>query len=102
VAIVIIGPFFEEVFFRGFLFAGFINSRLGAVGTILLTAAAWSALHFTQYGGWELVGIFAAGAAFGYVRYRTGSVWNTLAMHSFWNLVSMIMLALQAGGVIKM
>jgi len=53
IAAVVFAPLFEEGFFRGFLFVGFKQSRLGSFGTILITSAAWAALHI-QY---DLYGI---------------------------------------------
>ena len=48
VAVVLFAPFFEEAFFRGFLFAGLARSRIGAAGAILITSLVWAAMHL-QY-----------------------------------------------------
>jgi uncharacterized protein len=99
IAVVLIGPLFEEVFFRGFLYTGFVRSPLRVPGAIILTALLWSLMHGAQYGVWELVDIFVLGIVFGIVRWKTGSLWNTFAMHVLWNLVAMVSTAIAAGKI---
>ncbi len=99
-AAVIFAPVFEEIFFRGFLFAGFRTSKIGVIGAVLLTAALWSLLHATQYNSWELVVIFGLGVAFGIVRWKTNSLYASLAMHSLWNLISITVATLLVQGKI--
>jgi membrane protease YdiL (CAAX protease family) len=98
IAVVFFAPVFEEIFFRGFLFAGFRNSRVGIIGAILLTAVLWALLHATQYGIWELLVIFGLGVAFGVVRWRTNSLFASLSMHSMWNLIAMVQTLLYIQG----
>lgn len=90
-------PLFEEVFFRGFLFAGLRNSRLGAFGTVLITAILWAALHL-QYDIAGLVQILALGIVFGIVRLKTESLWSTLLMHSLWNAAALLAVMLSLSG----
>ena len=99
-AAVIFAPIFEEIFFRGFLFAGFRTSKIGVMGTVLLTAALWALLHATQYNSWELLVIFGLGVAFGVVRWKTNSLYASLAMHSLWNLISVSVATLLIQGKI--
>lgn len=91
-ALVVFAPAFEEVFFRGFLFEGFRHSRMGAAGAVVVTSLAWSGLH-VQYGLAEIAFIFFVGIALGIVRWRTGSLWNTLAMHAFINFLATLEVA---------
>ena len=88
-AVVIFAPVFEEMFFRGFLFVGLKESRLGAAGAIVLTAFLWAALH-TQYSLYGMMTILVLGIIFGIVRLVTGSLWSTLFLHTAWNLAAMI------------
>jgi len=88
-AVVIFAPIFEEMFFRGFLFVGLKESRLGASGAIILTAFLWAALH-TQYSPYGMMTILLLGIVFGIVRLVTGSLWSTLFLHAVWNLAAMI------------
>lgn len=96
---VIFAPIFEEVLFRGFLFEGFRQSKLGPIGAIGLTALGWSLLHI-QYGFYGIATIFVLGIVLGIVRIKTDSLWSPLIMHAFNNLVAMILVALSVSGLI--
>jgi hypothetical protein len=91
IAAAIFAPIFEEMFFRGFLFAGFSALKVGLTGAMLLTAVLWALLHATQYNIWGLLVIFGLGVAFGIVRWKTNSLYASLSMHSLWNLVSTVL-----------
>jgi membrane protease YdiL (CAAX protease family) len=91
--VVIFAPIFEEVLFRGFLFEGFIRSRLGLIGTIFLTSLIWTGLH-AGYGLYSLGTIFVIGIVMGIIRYKTGSLWSTMLLHALYNGVGMTLIAL--------
>jgi membrane protease YdiL (CAAX protease family) len=91
IALIVAAPLFEEVFFRGFIFKGFQHSKLGPIGTVLLTSLGWTVLHL-QYGAYELVTIFLLGILFGVARLKSKSIYPTLAMHALFNLFAMIQL----------
>jgi membrane protease YdiL (CAAX protease family) len=92
-AIVVMAPVFEEVFFRGFMFAGLERSRLGGVGTIVLTALAWAAIHL-QYDLYGIATIFVLGLLLGAVRLKTRSVLLTIGLHATINLIASLELVL--------
>jgi membrane protease YdiL (CAAX protease family) len=100
ISFVIVAPAFEETFFRGFLFVGFRQSRLGAIGAIGLTALFWALLHI-QYDIYGMATIFVMGIVLGIVRLKTGSLWSPLLMHSVWNLVGMVGTALYVSGAVS-
>ena len=89
VAIIVVGPLFEEIFFRGFVLAGYRRSPIGAVGAVALTSLGWAALH-VQYETYGLATVAALGILLGVARIRSGSTIITLLMHAFSNLVAMI------------
>jgi len=94
IAVVVFAPAFEETLFRGFLFAGFRQSPIGIVGTIILTSLMWTLLHL-QY---EIAGmsiIFVLGIVLGTVRYKTGSLWTVIFIHALWNLFAVLGAAAQ-------
>ena len=93
IAVVILGPLFEEVFFRGFLFVGFRQSRIGVAGTIGLTALIWALLH-VQYGVYEIATIFVLGIVLGIMRFKTGSLWSPLLMHTVVNFIATLVVSL--------
>jgi uncharacterized protein len=101
IATVVFAPAFEECFFRGFLFVGLQNSKVGTVGTILITAALWSILHYTQYQWAGVALIFVFGIGLGFIRVYTKSLWNTIIAHALWNFATMVIVALTVGGYIK-
>lgn len=86
-ALVVWAPLFEEMFFRGFLFAGLVGSRLGAVGTVVFTSATWSVIHL-QYDLYGIVSIFVGGLLLGFARWKSGSMFPCLAMHAFMNVIA--------------
>ncbi|MFC1958097.1 lysostaphin resistance A-like protein [Chloroflexota bacterium] len=92
-ALIIFAPAFEETFFRGFLFEGFRQSRIGIIGTIGLTALTWAALHM-QYDIYGIVTIFIMGVLLGIVRLKTDSLWSPLLIHAFFNFVATLQVAI--------
>lgn len=95
-AIVLAGPIFEEVLFRGFMFRGIQASRLGNRGAILITSALWAITH-VQYDAYLIATIFALGILLGAARARTGSLYLTIAMHMATNVIATVELQLFAG-----
>ena len=100
IAVVLFAPIFEESFFRGFLFVGFTRSVIGPTGAIILTAFLWSALHI-QYNWFGMMVIFILGIVLGVIRQKTRTLWGSITVHAFWNLLTMIGTVLYANGVIK-
>jgi membrane protease YdiL (CAAX protease family) len=90
VSAVTIAPVFEEILFRGFIFAGLARSKVGMAGAILLTTAMWTAVHrhFTVEWFNEIYGLgvlFGVGLIFALARVRTGSLFAAIALHASWN-----------------
>ena len=92
VALVVMAPVFEEIFFRGFIFPGIRNSRLGVTGAIVLTSLAWAACH-VQYDLYHMTVIFGMGIVLGVARWRTESVYPPMATHAALNLVATVQVA---------
>jgi CAAX protease family protein len=99
IATVICAPIWEESLFRGFLFTGLQNSRVGTAGTIILTALPWALLH-VQYDIVQIGMIFFLGILLGIARSTTRSIWSPLMIHSLNNLLAMVELYLRASGAI--
>jgi len=96
VATVLIAPVAEEIFFRGFVFAGLIRP-FGLVGAMLASGLLFGAFHIESA---DTVGIlipFALiGALFAWIYHRTGSLLPGIATHLLFNLVSFSVLAVEA------
>jgi len=86
-------PLSEELLFRGFLFSGLAKSRLGFLGTAILTTVLWTGLHagYSVFGMVEVLGI---GLYFAWLLVRTGSLWVTMICHGLYNSVVAISLLL--------
>jgi membrane protease YdiL (CAAX protease family) len=86
-ALIVATPIFEELLFRGFVFAGIAASRLGSFGAVTITALAWTLVH-RQDDPLEFAIIFVIGLMLGLARLRTGSVLVPIAMHMLNNVIA--------------
>ena len=100
-ALVIVAPLSEEIFFRGFLFKGIEHSKLGAVGAVIFTSLAWAIMHL-QYDVYGIFGLFLGGLLVGCARVKSGSLYIPIAMHTLQNLIAtaevVIVLKVAPGG----
>ena len=85
-----LGPFCEELAFRGVLLPLLVRSA-GAVAGILLTAVPFALLHGPQYHwSWQhLLLLSGVGCIFGWARYKTGSTGIPTVMHASYNATFM-------------
>jgi uncharacterized protein len=86
-----LAPIAEELGFRGLLQPLLVRS-FGPVPGILGAAIPFGLLHFSEYGNsWRhAVLISMAGAAFGWMRYRTGSTKASALMHASYNALEFV------------
>jgi len=91
-----VGPMCEELIFRGFLQPLFARS-LGVIGGILGAALLFGLLHLQEYGNSWRHGLLitTAGAAFGWMRWRTGSTKASTLMHAAYNGTFFVALLMQ-------
>jgi uncharacterized protein len=89
IAFAVAAPVWEELFARGWLYRGWSESFLGPYGAIALSSAVWTVMHL-QYDWFFLCEVLSIGLLFGYLRYRTGSVWLTILLHGLNNLAATI------------
>jgi membrane protease YdiL (CAAX protease family) len=87
------GPIYEEMLFRGFIYAGLASSRLRPAGAIALTAAAWTALHTPEDVIWGAT-LAGVGLLLGFSRMKTGSIISAIVAHSAINTWTMLRLVL--------
>jgi membrane protease YdiL (CAAX protease family) len=85
-AIGLVAPFAEEIYFRGLLFAALERAR-GVVFAGVFTALLFALLHLPQaFGAWpSFVSICLAGFFFTLVRALTGSTLASLLAHLGYN-----------------
>lgn len=87
-------PLGEEFFYRGIMLSG-LTKRWGVATAMVLQAAAFALVHLAHYGLNPLQprlillfipSMFVVALLFGWIRYRSGSVWVAVASHAIFNL----------------
>jgi membrane protease YdiL (CAAX protease family) len=89
IVLVVAAPLSEEIFFRGFLFAGIANSRLGPYGAIAITSLLFMAIHL-QYDLQGLIFVFFLGLILATARWKTGSLPLCMMLHAMMNFIATI------------
>lgn len=90
--IIAIAPVTEEIFFRGFIFAGVRRAAPFAIAS-LLSAAIWGLFHYTGPGSLGVVVQLAVfGIALAWLYERTGSLWPAIAVHALNNAIAFAIL----------
>jgi membrane protease YdiL (CAAX protease family) len=84
----VIAPIAEEVFFRGFVFAG-LHRRLGLRRAVVLNAILFALVHILPT-SWPP--IFVLGVLFALLYEQTGSIWPAVAVHGAINSISFLAL----------
>jgi hypothetical protein len=94
-----LGPFMEELFFRGFLYP-VLARRTGVAVAILLTGVAFAAIHAVQLGfSWGAVLIiFLVGITLTAVRAMTGSVGASFLVHVSYNFTLTVLTFIGTAG----
>jgi len=97
VLVVLLGPLYEELIFRGFMMP-LLTRTFGAVAGILLTGFLFGCAHGYEYQwSWRhILLIFTAGSIFGWARYKTGSTTAAAFMHATFNLTQFAAFLAQA------
>lgn len=96
VAVVIVAPLAEEIFFRGFVFGGLIRP-LGVVGAMIASGVLFATFHVQDGNSALLVPLFACiGAGLAWIYYRTGSLWPSIGTHFIFNLVGFTVSAISS------
>lgn len=83
-AAVVLAPFTEEIFFRGFLY-GAIRARVGPVPAALISSVIFALVHGYTFAGF--VHVFGFGLIFAWIYQRTGSLLPGMVAHGLLNLV---------------
>ena len=81
-------PFVEELFFRGFLFAG-LAARFGLLTGLIVSAAVFAVAHADVR---TMIPIFVAGLLFGWAYHVTKTLWVPIAAHACQNLAALMFL----------
>lgn len=82
---VVVAPVVEEVFFRGFLFAG-LRKRYDWQRAALISAALFALVHLQPT---AVLPIFILGYIFAYLYHRSNSIWPAIVMHISTNALAL-------------
>ena len=92
--VVVFGPLWEELVFRGFMFTVLVDTRVGFIGAALITSACWTLLHIAY--SWQImIVLFVVGVSLAFAVWRTGSLWPGVVIHGAINMISALTLALR-------
>lgn len=86
--VVVIGPFFEELLFRGWLYGG-LRQHWGDARALVVSSALFAIIHADL---WATPALFVLGLVFGTVYRKTGSLWACFLLHAMWNATTFIFL----------
>lgn len=81
--VAVLGPLFEEIFFRGFAYAAF-RARFGAGLAMVVTAFIFSALHLSLA---AFIPVFFLGLYLAYLYEKTGSLVPSMTAHVLHNVI---------------
>ncbi len=96
-AAVVIAPFCEEVFFRGFVFPGFRRGMF--VGWAILLSSLLFGIAHADPGSFPV--LFVIGIALAILRWRSRSLWPCILLHTLNNGIAALAIVLAMQGVIK-
>lgn len=83
----VLAPVFEEWLCRGEVLRGLLR-KMAPGKAIALSALFFAVLHLNP---WQALNAFVLGCLFGYVYYRTGSLWLTMLMHATNNALAVVL-----------
>ena len=93
ILVVLVAPIAEEIFYRGFLFAG-LGRRFGVVAGVLASSALFSAVHFDPG---SLIPFGVVGIVFALIYWRSRSLNGAILAHGLFNAISFVALIFDRG-----
>lgn len=93
ILVVLVAPIAEEIFYRGFLFAG-LGRRFGVVAGALASSALFAAVHFDPG---SLIPFAVVGVVFALVYWRSRSLNGAILAHGLFNAISFVVLVFDRG-----
>lgn len=95
VRVVLLAPIVEETLMRGFVL-GELQGTVGSGRALLVSAVLFSVLHFNMV---QTLSAFVAGLVLGILFLKTKSLLCAIFTHSFYNLLSFVVLLGEQGTV---
>ncbi len=81
----LVAPVVEEIFFRGFVFAG-LREQYGWQRAALVSSVLFALIHLTPT---AVIPIFILGYIFAYLYQRSNSIWPAILMHASTNTLAL-------------
>lgn len=82
---VVVGPYLEELLYRGLLLEN-LRAGVGTTSAVILSSALFSVSHANA---WALPGLLILGSVLALVYLQSGSVRTAYLVHAAWNLTSL-------------
>ncbi len=89
--IIVVAPVSEEVFFRGFMFAGLRRSLPMWVAAVI-SAAVWGSLHLSSGNIDVVIQLAVFGLVLAWIYERSGSLWAPIFAHGLNNTIAFLYL----------
>lgn len=89
ITICILAPIIEEILFRGVILRGLLQKGISPIKAIALSSFLFGIVHLNP---WQFLGAGFLGAIFGFIYYRTKSLWLPVFLHALNNSVSFFLL----------
>lgn len=89
--IVIVAPLSEELFFRGFMYAG-LRRSLPIWPAAVISALIWGSLHLSGGNVGVAIQLSVFGVILAYLYERSGSLWTPILAHALNNTIAFILL----------
>lgn len=87
ITICILAPILEEIIFRGIILRGILQNGNSPVIAIIISSLLFGIAHLNP---WQFFGAGFLGAIFGFVYYRTKSLWLCIFLHALNNTLAFI------------
>ncbi len=85
VTLVVVGPFIEELVFRGYLYGWLRKCGIGFWPTTLVVSALFGLVHLQ----WNVaLDVFVLSIVMCYAREKTGSIWASVIIHALKNAIA--------------
>ncbi len=81
----VVAPIVEEIFFRGFVFAG-LRPRYGWQRAAIISSVLFALIHLIPT---AIIPILLLGYIFAYLYHRSNSIWPAILMHSATNALAL-------------
>lgn len=97
IAFVLVAPVVEEVLFRGWLFSNLEKVGYSQTKTCFIVASTWAFCHLPHALGFvEVLVLLPFGLILSFARAKTGSIGNSILIHSMTNLLQVLLPAISS------